>query len=275
MWSVVRFTAERVLGLHRKARYKVFPAAVIVMSYLPAVVFVGIVVLSKRLPPGERGFVNGSLVAQYSGYYDFIISAIVLFAAFVGPEVLCPDRTNGMLGLYLAGPLNRLTYLVSKFMSVAIILALVTVGPPLLLLIGYSTQDYGPDGLAQWMSTLGKVLASAAAITVLYGAIVLAVSSLTTRRAAASATVLVLLVGAPIVLQGLVLGARQSPRWLLLSLFSMPRDLVRRIFGERGFRIRSGAPRLPTAEVVASYGIWLALALLVIGWSYRRMRVTR
>ena len=40
--------------------------------------------------------------------------AVLVFVAFVAPEVLCPDRRTGMLGLYLASPLTRDTYLVGK-----------------------------------------------------------------------------------------------------------------------------------------------------------------
>jgi len=276
MGSVIRFTFQRVIGLHRKARYKIFPILTVVLAYVPAVVFVGVVVLTKRLPEGANAdAVTGELVARYTNYYSYMISAMILFVAFVGPEVLCPDRTNGMLGLYLASPLNRVTYLISKAGAMALALSLVTIGPPLVILIGYTTQDYGPSGFASWVATLGRLLLSGVALTAIYTAVAMAVSSLTTRRAAASATILVLMVGLPILLDGLVREARQTQRLWLLSLFTMPQDLVYRIYDERSPFHRGRQPPLPTLEVVGSFFVWTTLAVLVLAWSYRRLRVTR
>ena len=62
------------------------------------------------------------------------------------PEVLCPDRRTGMLGLYLASPLTRDTYLLAKAAAVAGAARLVTLGPPLLLLVAFILQGLGPDG---------------------------------------------------------------------------------------------------------------------------------
>lgn len=274
MRSVIRFTFQRVIGLHRKARYKIFPVLTVVLAYIPAVVFVGVVVLSKQLPDGGQ-VVNGALVARYTSYYSYMISAMILFVAFVGPEVLCPDRTNGMLGLYLASPLNRVTYLISKAAAMGLALSLVTIGPPLMILIGYSTQNYGPNGFGSWLATMARLLLSGAAVTVIYTAVALAVSSLTTRRAAASATILVLMVGLPILIDGLVREARQTQRLWLLSLFAMPQDLVYRIYDEASPYHRRRQPPLPTIEVIGSFAMWTTLAVLVIAWSYRRLRVTR
>ena len=61
---------------------------------------------------------EGDLITY--GDYTFIIgSALALFAALVAPEALCPDRRSRVLSLYLASPLTRMTYLLSKAASVA------------------------------------------------------------------------------------------------------------------------------------------------------------
>ena len=51
--------------------------------------------------------VRRDVIPSYGQYYGFIVSALIVFAAFVAPEALCPDRRTGLLGLYLASPLTR------------------------------------------------------------------------------------------------------------------------------------------------------------------------
>ena len=103
-WAVVTVAlhaVQRVLGLRRSFRHKVLPGLAIVIAFLPALVsLVLAVVLEERLDVGDE-------LVTYGDYYGFVVGAIALFAAFVAPEALCTDRRTGMLGMYLAGPLDR------------------------------------------------------------------------------------------------------------------------------------------------------------------------
>ena len=72
---------------------------------MPALVFIGV----AALVDDER--VRRNVIPTYGEYYGFIVSALIVFAAFVAPEALCPDRRTGLLGLYLASPLTRTSYL--------------------------------------------------------------------------------------------------------------------------------------------------------------------
>lgn len=259
-WESVRST----LGLGRPARHKIFPVISVVIAYLPAIVFIGIAVLI----PGD--VLEPEDVADYAGYYGFIILAIVLFAALVAPEVLVSDRRNGMLAMYLSTPLHRGTYLAAKAVAVAATLGLVTLGPPLLLLVGYTVEGEGPDGIANWLLVLLRIALAGIAISAPLAAVSMAASSLTDRRAFAAIGIVLLILASPILAGALVEGAELSPNWRLLDISTMPFELVFRIFGQPG-----NFPELATLPVVLVNIGWVAGGLAVVWWRYSRLVIAR
>ena len=259
-WESVRST----LGLGRPARHKIFPVISVVIAYLPAIVFIGIAVLI----PGD--VLEPEDVADYASYYGFIILAIVLFAALVAPEVLVSDRRNGMLAMYLSTPLHRGTYLAAKAVAVAATLGLVTLGPPLLLLVGYTVEGEGPDGIANWLLVLLRIALAGIAISAPLAAVSMAASSLTDRRAFAAIGIVLLILASPILAGALVEGAELSPNWRLLDISTMPFELVFRIFGQPG-----NFPELATLPVVLVNIGWVAGGLAVVWWRYSRLVIAR
>jgi ABC-2 type transport system permease protein len=286
MRSVIRYTAQRVLGIHRKFRFKVMPILTIVISYVPHMVYVGIVVLTNQLennqqaqtsglPSGAGRVVASQLIQDYPGSYTNIVAAIVLFAAFIAPEVLCTDRRSGMLGLYMASPLNRWNYLVAKAGATGMILLTVTLGPALLLLIGYSTQGYGPSSVADWASTIGRVLAVGLGIALFHTMVSFAISSITTRRAAASAAFIALLMGTG-VLVPLVIIVGGGPLWLAaFDLLRLPTEFAYRVFGQYSEVGYEGRLNTDTWIVYAGFFGWILVSAFIVWDRYRRVEVTR
>jgi ABC-2 type transport system permease protein len=174
-----------------------------------------------------------------------------------------------MLGLYLASPLTRDTYLLAKALAVVPVLAIVTVGPPLLLLVGRTFADAGPEGIGEFLTVLLQVVASGLAISAAYTAISLAAASLTDRRAVSSAGVILLLLVSSVT-TGVLVGLGASERLLLLNLFLLPFELVQRIYGELGSQ-----PQLSTVELVAANVAWTLGASVLVRERYRRLQVTR
>lgn len=263
--AVYKAAMQRALGLKRGARFKVVPVATAVLAYLPAVVFVGAVSL---LPTRFRDEIS----PDYADYYSFVTAAIVLFVAFVAPEVLCTDRRTGMLGLYLAGPLDRARYLLAKAAAVATVLAVVTLGPLLLMLVGYSLADIGPGSFLETLEILARIVVAAAVVTLWYTALSLALSSLTDRRAFAAASIILSLLVSSSVVTALVQGGELTPWLRLFDLFILPFEVVRRVYGVRG---TEDLGELSTAPLVGAAMVWSLLFVVVLAWRYRRLEVTR
>ncbi len=262
--SVAHHGLRVTLGLGRPARHKIFPVLAAAIAYLPALVFVGLAVLF------DTDLVAEGVLGSYSDYYGYIGSAIVIFAALVTPEILVRDRRDGMLTLYLSTPLTRGTYLIAKALAVVLGLAIVTLGPPLFLLIAFTVQNAGPSGPGDWFATLGRIVVSGLAVSAAYTASSLAASSLTDRRAFASVGVIITLLGSATVAEVLIEVAGFGPTWRVLDLLNMPFELVQRVYGERG-----NFPELSTPTVVAANVAWTVGGAATVWWRYRRMAVSR
>ncbi|HVM52178.1 MAG TPA: ABC transporter permease [Acidimicrobiales bacterium] len=255
----------RGLGLRRTFWAKLLPIATVGIAYLPAAVFLGIAAIIPDEITGDLDAIPG-----YADYFGNITAAIVLFVAIVGPEVLCSDRRNGMLGMYLASPLTRETYLLAKVLAVLPVLLLVTLGPQLLLLIGRTLIDVGPETVADFALVLVRTLVAGLVVAAIYTAVSLAAASLTDRRAVASAGVILTLLVSSSVTSALVEGADFDRRLYLLNLAFLPFELVQRIYGELG-----SEPTLATASLVAGVFTWVIGAAAVVWWRYQQLTVAR
>lgn len=282
--SVMAETIRRAVGLRRSGWAKVLPILTIVLAYLPAIVFVGITIFLKtrdNIPSVARQQVR-NLVPTYGDYYGFIWAAVAVFAAFVAPEVLCPDRRSGMLGLYLASPLTRTSYLLAKLAAVGAVLAVVTMGPPLLILVARTINseppnDFGASGFPGVLQVLAQVVVAGLITAVLPTALSLAISSLTTRRVVASAMIALVLFGGVVVTSTIIGIARGTNAVFLLNLLYLPFEIVYRVFGERGHVIRQLRPpnELGIPVLVGAYLAWTALFLTILFVRYRRLEITR
>ncbi len=261
--SLAWHSALRALGLRRTFWAKLLPLASVGIAYVPALVFVGIAaLLPAELTEG------GGVLPGYADYYGFISAAIVLFVALVGPEVLCPDRRNRMLGLYLASPLTRDSYLVAKVLAVVPVLALVTLGPPLLLLVGLTFAEAGPADFGEFLTVLARITAGGLVVSAAYTAVSLAAASLTERRAVASAGVILVLLVSGVATAALV-ATGAAERILLLNLSVVPFELVQRIYGQ------AGQIDVSTAELVVANLAWTVGAGVLLRSRYHRLRITR
>lgn len=262
--SLVRHSLRHALGLGRATRYKVIPVLVVLMAYVPATVFVGAAAL---IPINTEDF-----LPTYAEYYGFVAATIYLLAGFVSPELLCSDRRTGLLGVYLAAPLTRPTYLLGKGIAVLLLLLLVTLGPPLLMLVAFSLQNMGPDGFVEWIEVFGQIVVSSLVMGVMYTAISLAVAATTDRITVATATTMALIPGSGIITDIMANEAGLDPSIRLANLLFLPRALIFRIHDESG-----GWPAVdnPTWTLWLAWAAWTVGSLAWVWYRYRRLLVRR
>jgi ABC-2 type transport system permease protein len=261
--SLMKHTGQRVMGLRRPLPNKILPMLSAAIAYVPAIVFVGLAALITD----DR--VRNNFLPTYGEYYGFIVSALIVFASFVAPEALCPDRRTGLLGMYLASPLTRTTYVLAKVTSVLALLAVATLGPPMLMLVANILQSQGPDGPLGVAALLVRVVVAGTLVATVYTAVSLGISSLTDRRAIASAGVLLTIVGTSAVAGVLVNGIGVGEWLFMFDLSTAPFELVSRIYGERG------TVDVGIVPLIAGNLGWVVLGAGTIWWRYRRIEVTR
>ena len=259
--SLAIHTARQMLGLRRPLRWKLVPFSMIFFAFAPPIGFIAFVALF--------GGGVGEALPQVADSYGFIFISMVLFVYLVAPQALCPDRRNRVLGLYLASPLTRDTYLLAKAIAVVCVLMIVTTLPPLLLTIAYWLLGVEPRGVVDVLTLIARVLASGLALSTIYGLFALAISSLTERVAFAAAG-MVLTSGLLLVASNILVGTGQHEGLLLISLNIAPVELV--------FRIHGGMEEELPVSVLTIVGANVAWATVLgaVAWlRYRFMKVTR
>ncbi len=262
--TLVLHSVQRALGLRRSAWAKVLPFGTVLLAYVPAIVFVGVVSL---FPARE---IRDLVLPSYASYFGYVQLLVVLFVAFVAPEILCTDRRTGMLGVYLASPLTRDTYLVAKALATAGVLAFVTIGPPLVMLVAFIIQGEGPDGPGDVALTLARIFGAGLAISVLYTAFSMGLSSLTDRKAFATAGLILFFLMSNVVTGVLVGALGLAENAIVLNIFFLPFALVEKIHGES---VRF--PDVTTAACVLGALAWTMVWAAVCRSRYAHLQVTR
>jgi ABC-2 type transport system permease protein len=263
--TLAAFTARRVLGLGRGARHKVLPAVTLAIAYLPALATVVFTAVTENILQDD--------LISYGEYMFIIGSALALFAALVAPEALCPDRRSGMLGLYLSGPLDRTRYLLAKGAGIFAVMLLITLGPLLFMLLAFVLAGYGPSAV-DTPELLLRIAGAGIPTALLYTTLSMAVSSFTTRRAAAAIGV-VLLIFVPVSIVRPVIESAGAPNELdLLSSPFVAAELAYRVFGETP-EDSEPVTQLSTWLVAGGVGAAILAGALVCWLRYRRLETFR
>ena len=176
---------KNTLGLGRGAGAKILPMLLFAAAMAPAIVIALIASLTGGLLD----------VPGHAEYYQVVSIVLLIFSAIIAPELLCPDRRNGVISLYLVRPLSITDYVAARWLAFFTITLLLVYSGQMVLLAGLVLSaadplEYLRDNWLDIPRILGAGLLLAAFITTLP----LAVAAFTDRRAIASAFVIGLFV---------------------------------------------------------------------------------
>ena len=176
---------KTTLGLGRGAGAKVLPILLFGAAMAPAVILALIASLSE-----------GQLdVPGHSVYYQIVSTVLLIFAAIIAPELLCPDRRNGVISLYLVRPLSITDYVVARWLAFFSVTLLLVYSGQIVLLAGLILSAADPlEYLKDNWLDIPRILAAGLVLTAFITTLPLAVSAFTDRRAIAAALVIGLFV---------------------------------------------------------------------------------
>jgi ABC-2 type transport system permease protein len=262
VWSLARFGALGTLGARRSWRAKILPIALIALAFVPTIAVLGIhAILASRFAGRFPDLV------PYSRYYLEIGIVVLLFAGITTPELLCPDRRNRVLSLYLSTAVSRSEYVIGRALGALLPLLLATTAPLVVLFAG--NVVFAEDAfsyLADHWFDLPKILAAGLLLAAYFALIGLAIASLTSRRALATGAYVGVMVASQTIAATIANGLGAGDGWLMLALPRIGIVCVESIFGDA--RERPGhAPLWAWWSVMLAL---MALSALVLGLRYRR-----
>jgi ABC-2 type transport system permease protein len=259
------------LGLGRGARAKVLPWLFIVL--LVGIGFIMALVAGAVLRLGGPDAVKG--LPSHSDFYGIASIFFFVFAAVVAPELLCPDRRDGVINLYLVRPLTGSDYIVARWLAFLAVSLGVAWLPQFVLLVGLIMGNPDPVAYARahW-TDVPKILAAGAALAAYTTTLAMLVAGFTTRRAYAS----VFLVGLFVITTPFTTGLASqmggtAGMWIsMFNLSNIPVHVNDLIFGEVSAITRAAPARqLPAWMLVVWYFLWVVVPGGVLWARYRRL----
>lgn len=261
------------LGLGRPPRAKLLP-----WFFLFVLVFIGLVMAivagaaDRLMGPGAAERMD---LPSHVDYYGAASIIMFVFAAVVAPELLCRDRREGVINLYLVRPLTGSDYIGSRWLAFFLVMLAAAWLPQLILFLGLAGGDAAPlEYLKKYWLDVPRFLAAGLAFAAYLTTLSLLVASFTSRRAYAS----VFLVGLVAITAPFTLGLSQEiegpvGQWIsMFALTNIPLHLNDVIFGEMS-ELTEGIPGAKLSGMAKT--VWYLLWTIVPGvflWSrYRRL----
>lgn len=260
-------------GLGRGPRAKILPWFFIGILTAIGLVMAMIAGAAERLAgPGAAAEMNLPSHSDFNGIASMIF---FVFAAVVGPELLCRDRRDRVIQLYLVRPITGSDYIGARWLAFFTVMLAATWLPQIILFTGLSMGDPDPVAYLQkhWLD-VPRFLLAGAAVAAYTTTLSMLTASFTTRRAYAS----VFLVGLVVITAPFTIGLAQelggaAGRWIsMFDLTNIPVHVNDIIFGDTSEMTEHAPAREFTpASLVAWYFAWTLVPAIVLWWRYRKL----
>ena len=199
-------------GLGRRASSKVFPLALAVFAFIPAMIQLGV----GAILSGADGRID---LFRHEDYFTYVRVILVLFCATVAPELIGRDQRNRMLALYFSRAVTPLDYVFAKLAALTSAMLVLTLGPQLLLFIGNGMANDDLSGyIADNWDLVFPIVAGSLLIALTIASLGLAIAAYLPRRAYSAAAIVGLFIltlsVAHILIETVDIGVA---RWTLLA----------------------------------------------------------
>ena len=259
------------LGLGRSPRAKVLPWFFIAVLSLIGLVMALIAGAARRLG-GEDA---AAQLPSHGDYYGIVAIIVFIFAAVVAPELLCRDRREGTINLYLVRPLTGGDYIAGRWLAFFSVMLAAAWLPQVILLLGLAGGALDPIAYLRenWLD-VPKFLASGIIMAAYATTLAMLVAAFTLRRAYAS----VFLVGLFVITTPFTIGLAseiEGPvgQWIsMFNLANIPLYVVDLIFGSPSVATEDfPAVQLPALTKWLWYFAWTLIPGAILWWRYRRL----
>jgi ABC-2 type transport system permease protein len=261
------------LGFGRGPRAKILPWFFVGVLAAIGLIMALVAGAAERL--AGPGAAERAGLPSHADFYGIASIVLFVFAAVVAPELLCRDRREGTITLYLVRPLTGTDYVATRWLAFFLVVTAAAWLPQVILWLGLSMGDRAPLQYIQahWLDVprfLGAGLVMAAYTTT----IALLTASFTSRRAYAS----VFLVGLFVITTPFTAGVSQevegpAGQWIsMFNLTNIPLHVSDVIFGQVS-EVTEDAPAraLGPTTLVLWCALWTIAPAAVLWGRYRRM----
>jgi len=170
-------------GLGRRATSKIFPWALAIFAFVPAIIQLGVGAVVS-------GFDQKIELFKHEDYFTYVRIILVLFCATVASELVGKDQRTRTLSLYFSRAVSRFDYTFAKFAALTSAMLVLTLGPQLLLFIGngMAADDLGGYTHDNW-DLVFPIIAGSLLVSAVIASVGLCIAAYLPRRAYATAAI--------------------------------------------------------------------------------------